>query len=99
MTPINKVSRNIKKYDIILIYSYNIEAFRRLEQKKNIIENVFGDKFDWYSSRERSTAKRILYRRECDIFNIQKQPEIFEWMIEHYDKLCNALSLANEISE
>lgn len=91
------LSRN--KYITILIYSYNIEAFRRLEQKKNIIENAFGDKFDWYSSRERSTAKRILYRRECDIFNIQKQPEIFEWMIEHYDKLCNALSLANEISE
>lgn len=91
------LSRN--KYITILIYSYNIEAFRRLEQKKNIIENAFGDKFDWYSSRERSTAKRILYRRECDIFNIQKQPEIFEWMIEHYDKLCSALSLANEISE
>lgn len=85
------------KYMTILIYSYNLDAFRRLESKKSVIESTFGHKLDWYSSRENSTAKRILYKYECDIFNSQKQPEIFDWMIEHYDKLCNALSVAGEL--
>lgn len=86
------------KYVTIVIYANNPDIFRRLEQKRNIIESVFGDKFEWYTSRENSKAKRILYRHEADIFNIQSQSEIFEWMIKHYDKLCKALSSADEMN-
>ena len=57
------------KYISILIYAYDGEVFARLESKKEKIENVFGDNLDWYSSREKSVAKRIILRREADIYN------------------------------
>ncbi|MGX8852368.1 DUF4268 domain-containing protein [Amedibacillus sp. YH-ame10] len=87
------------KYLSLLIYAYNDEAFRRLESKKEEIEASFGDKFDWYSSRHKSTAKRIIYRKECEIFNPSKQAELFTWMIDKYDKLCNALIAVDELEE
>lgn len=85
------------KYLTLLIYAFNQDAFIRLESKKKIIETEFGDSFDWYSSREGSIAKRILYKKEFDIFDLQKQEELFQWMIEKYDALCAALEKADEV--
>lgn len=87
------------KFLTLLIYAYNHDAFSRLESKKAIIEDYFGDKFDWYSSKKNSVAKRILYKQECEIFNPDKQSEIFAWMIDKYDALCNALVKAGELEE
>lgn len=87
------------KYLSLLIYVYNGEAFSRLESKKEKIESVFGDKLDWYSSKQNSVAKRIIYKRECEIFNPVKQQELFSWMIDKYDELCNALVIAGELDE
>lgn len=86
------------KYLSLIIYAYNGEAFSRLESKKDIIETTFGDKLDWYSSKQGSVAKRIIYKRECEIFNPIKQQELFAWMIDKYDELCNALAAADEIN-
>lgn len=86
------------KYISLLIYAYDPEAFKRLESQKAAIEAVFGDKLDWYSSREKSTAKRIVYKHEADIFNPSKQAVLFDWMIEKFDALVDALVTAGEIS-
>jgi len=87
------------KYLSLLIYAYNGEAFSRLESKKDKIESLFGDKLDWYSSKQNSIAKRIIYKRECEIFNPAKQEELFSWMIDKYDELCNALVAVGELDE
>lgn len=87
------------KYLSLLIYVYSREGFARLEGKKNIIESAFGDKLDWYSSREKSEAKRIIYKCEGEIFNPSKQKEFFAWMIDKFDELCRALIAADEMDE
>lgn len=88
---------NRSKYVSLVIYAFDGETFKGLESKKCAIEEIFGDKFDWYSSWEKSTAKRIVYRHEVDIFNFRKQEGLFDWMIEKFDSLVNALVSANEL--
>lgn len=85
------------KYVSLVIYAFDGETFKRLESKKSVIEKVFGNKFDWYSSREKSTAKRIVYKHEADVFNPGKQEELFDWMIEKFDLLVDALVSADEL--
>ena len=85
------------KYVSLVIYAFDGETFKRLESKKSVIEKVFGNKFDWYSSREKSTAKRIVYKHEADVFNPGKQEELFDWMIEKFDSLVDALASADEL--
>lgn len=80
-----------KKYISLIIYAYDREAFHKLESKKDVIESVFGNPLNWYSSRQNSIAKRIIYKMESDYFNEENHPEIFNWMVEHFDKLINAL--------
>lgn len=87
------------KYLALIIYVYSGEAFSRLESKKAELEIVFGDKLDWYSSRETSVAKRIIYKRECEIFNPQKQQDLFAWMIEKFDEMYIALVKVGEIED
>ena len=84
------------KYISILIYAYDGEVFARLESKKEKIENVFGDALDWYSSREKSVAKRIILKREADIYNPSVSNDIYAWMVERFDKLQDALGAVNE---
>ena len=88
------VTRN--KYLTLLIYAYNADAFRRLESKKDAIETSFGHELDWYSSRGSSVAKRIVYKREMDVFNLKQQPDIFAWMVASYDRLYAALESVGE---
>lgn len=103
--PVNGADYNLSytvthsKYLTLVIYAYNNEAFNRLESKKSQIEEVFGDKLDWYSSKEGSEAKRILYRREADVFNPSKQEEYFAWMIDKCEELSNALIQVGEMDE
>lgn len=87
------------KYLSLIIYAYNEEAFSRLESKKSEIETVFGDKLDWYSSKSTSKAKRIIFKRECEIFNPEKQEELFAWMIDKFDEMCNALVQVGELDD
>lgn len=88
------ITRN--KYLSVLIYAYSSEAFHRLESKKDALEASFGYELDWYSSKESSVAKRIRYVQEAEIFNTEKQDELFAWMIEMYDRLYAALDAVGE---
>ena len=90
------IKKGYGKYISILIYAYDGEVFARLESKKDKIENVFGENLDWYSSREKSVAKRIILRREADIYNPAEGKKIYSWMIERFDKLQEALGAVNE---
>lgn len=73
------------------IYVYRPEYFSKLESKKTEIESVFGAPLEWYTSREKSVAKRILYSEEKDIHNPELYQQHFEWLINHFDKLKRAL--------
>ncbi|MGI6413112.1 MAG: DUF4268 domain-containing protein [Syntrophomonadaceae bacterium] len=75
----------------ILIYTYNLEAFTRLEQKKAEIESLCGYTLDWYSSRSSSVQKRIIYSKEIDYYSTENQIECFDWFIDCFDKLKFAL--------
>lgn len=80
-----------KKILRIGIYVYRPEDFARLESKKAEIESAYGSPLEWYTSREKSTAKRILHSVEADIHNAKLYPRHFEWLISRFDKLKDAL--------
>ena len=86
-----------KKYVSLVIYAFDRETFNMIESKKDVIESVFGSNLNWYSSRKNSVAKRIIYKMESDYFNEENHPEIFNWMVEHFDKLVKALNSAEII--
>lgn len=87
------------KYISLIIYAKTTEVFLRLESKKEIIENEFGSKLDWYSSKVESNAKRIIYKQEFEIFNPDRQTELFAWMIDKFDLMCHALITVGEMSD
>lgn len=80
-----------KKILRIGIYVYRPEYFSKLESKKTELESLFGAPLEWYTSRKKSIAKRILYSEEKDIHNPELYQQHFEWLINHFDKLKNAL--------
>ena len=84
------------KYVTLLIYTYSIEAFDRLLSKKESLEQAFGDSLEWHTSRENSVAKRILYKMEADYFNESEQANIFEKMIDTFDRLKKSLDSIGE---
>lgn len=73
------------------LYVYRPEDFARLDSLKVEIENAYGSPLEWYTSREKSTAKRILHSIEADIHNPELYPQHFEWLISQFDKLKTAL--------
>jgi len=73
------------------VYVYRPEYFSKLDSKKTEIENVFGHPLDWYTSREKSVAKRIFYSEERDIHNAEMYQKHFEWLINNFEKLKCAL--------
>lgn len=80
-----------KKILRIGIYVYRPEYFSKLESKKTELESLFGAPLEWYTSQKKSLAKRILYSEERDIHNPELYQQHFEWLINHFDKLKNAL--------
>lgn len=46
---------------------------------------------EWYTSREKSVAKRVLYSKTTDLYNKATYTDSFEWLIDCLDKLKNAL--------
>ncbi|MDO9518441.1 MAG: DUF4268 domain-containing protein, partial [Methanosarcinaceae archaeon] len=73
------------------LYVYRPEDFARLESLKTEIENAYGSSLEWYTSREKSTAKRILHSIDADVHNPDQYLQHFEWLISQFDKLKTAL--------
>lgn len=85
-----------KKILRIGIYVYRPEDFARLESKKAEIEAVYGSPLEWYTSRDTSTAKRILHSIEADIHNKDLYLDHFAWLVSGFDKLTGALTKASQ---
>ena len=73
------------------IYAYRPEDFVRIESKKAEIESDYSSQLDWYSSREKSVAKRILHSVDADVHNAALFPQHFQWLIGQFDKLIATL--------
>ncbi len=73
------------------LYVYRPEDFIRLESLKAEIENAYGYSLEWYTSREKSMAKRILHSITADVHNPDLYPQHFEWLITRFDKLKSVL--------
>lgn len=73
------------------IYTYDNNVFSRLESKKIEIESHCGFLLDWYSSKEISIAKRILYSTNTNIYAEDNQTYCYDWLITHFDTLHQAL--------
>lgn len=69
------------------LYVYRLEDFSRLESLKTEIENEYGASFEWYTSRKKSTAKRIIHSIAAEVHNPNLYPQHFEWLITQFDKL------------
>jgi len=78
------------------IYVYRPEGFVRLESKRDEIEALYGSSFEWYTSRKKSVAKRILHSIEADVHNPERYIQHFEWLIAHFDKLRYALEMVDK---
>ena len=79
------------------IYVFEASTFKRLESKKEDIEKYCGFHLEWYTSRLSSAAKRILYITTADIYNPDEYKKNFDWFINHYDKLFDALKAFDNI--
>jgi uncharacterized protein with ParB-like and HNH nuclease domain len=75
------------------LYVYRPEDFTRLESLKVEIEHAYGSQLEWYTSRKKSVAKRILHPIDADIHNPELYPQHFEWLICQFDKLMSTLEL------
>lgn len=73
------------------LYVYDPAVFARLESHKEKLENAYGSEFEWHTSREKSTAKRILHSIEADIHDPALYRKHFDWLIAQYDKLLTTL--------
>ncbi|WP_424768011.1 DUF4268 domain-containing protein [Paenibacillus sp. sgz302251] len=80
------------------LYVYRPEDFARLDSMKAEIEKDYGSPFEWYTSREKSTAKRILHSIETDVHNSKLYIQHFEWLVSQFDKLKAALEKVDSIT-
>lgn len=80
------------------INAYNVDVYNRLLELKEPIEAEFGESLNWDNSNIATDKKtRAIYIEEkADDFNLSEQPRIFDWIIDHFDKIILALSLAGE---
>jgi len=76
-----------KKTLRIGLYVYKPEDFSRLDSHKEEIEITYGSALEWYTSREKSVAKRILHSVDADIHNPALYKKHFDWLIAQFDKL------------
>lgn len=80
-----------------LAYIYNEDIFKLLEQKKDRLEQTSGFNLEWYTSKEDSIAKRVIYSNTTDLRNRSTYHENFKWLISHYDKLKRALDIVEPL--
>jgi len=73
------------------LYVYRIGDFERLDSLKTEFEDEYGDSFEWYTSREKSKAKRILHSINADVHNPDQYVQHFEWLLAQFYKLKAAL--------
>ena len=76
------------------LYLYDGDIFARFEQQKEAIEEAFGDKLEWYTSRKNTKSKRVIYSKTTEIYNGNYNTDNFNWFIECCDKLKEAIEIS-----
>lgn len=78
------------------IYTYNVDTYNRLKELKDQIEAEFDENLNWEYSKSTGTTRSIVIEEKADVFNPAEQPKIFDWIIDHFDRITTALSMAGE---
>ena len=78
------------------IYTYNVDTYSRLKEFKDQIEAEFGENLNWEYSKSTGTTRSIVIEEKADVFNPAEQPKIFDWIINHFDRITTALSMAGD---
>lgn len=78
------------------IYIYSVETFERLKELRDQIEAEFGEKLNWEYSKPTGTTRSIVIEEKADAFDLAEQPKIFDWIINCFDRITTALSMAGE---
>lgn len=78
------------------IYTYNVDTYNRLKESKDQIEAEFGELLNWEYSKPTGQTRSIVIEEKADDFNLSEQPKIFDWIIDHFDRITTALSMAGE---
>lgn len=78
------------------IYTYNVDTYNRLKELRDQIEAEFGESLNWEYSKPTGTTRSIVIEENTDVFNPSEQPKVFDWIIDHFDRITSALSLVGE---
>ncbi len=78
------------------IYTYNVDTYNRLKELRDQIEAEFGESLNWEYSKPTGTTRSIDIEENTDVFNPSEQPKVFDWIIDHFDRITSALSLVGE---
>lgn len=78
------------------IYTYNVDTYNRLKESKDQIEAEFGDSLNWEYSKSTGQTRSIVIEEKANAYNLSEQPKIFDWIIDHFDRITKALSVAGE---
>ena len=78
------------------IYTYNVDTYNRLKELKDQIETEFGENLNWEYSKSTGTTRSIVIEEKADVFNPAEQSKIFDWIIDHFDRITTALSMTGE---
>jgi len=81
------------------VYTYNLDTFARLQSKKAILEEKFGDSLEWDLSRDHTTHKSVRYDHDADVFGTDDRDALYDWFIQVYDRIIFALKAAGETFE
>ena len=79
------------------IYTYNVDTYNRLKERRDQIEAEFGEGLNWEYSKPTGTTRSIVIEENADVFNPSEQPKVFDWIIDHFERITSALSLAGEL--
>ncbi len=84
------------KYIKMGIYTYKLDTYYRLKELKDRIEAEFGENLNWEYSKPTGTTRSIIIEKRADAFDPAEQFKIFDWIIDHFDRITTALSMVGE---
>lgn len=67
-----------------------------LQFDENQIEAEFGESLNWEYSKPTGQTRSIVIEEKAEVFNPAEQPKIFDWLIDRFDWITTALSMAGE---
>lgn len=78
------------------IYTYNVDTYNRLRELKDQLEAEFDENLNWEYLKPTDTTRSIIIEEKADVFNPEEQSKIFDGIINHFDRITTALSMAGE---